>query len=96
MRITGRSHARRTDPLQQLHPAHLALEQGVDHEHVRPHLGDLIERLSAVGQDIQQLHLILSVQQIPDVLRDLGDVLDEEQANMRRGAGHRATIQKRR
>ena len=87
--------AGRPDPLQQLQAAQLALEQGVDHEHVRPHLGDLIERLTAIGQHIQQLHLILSVQQIPDVLRDLGDVLDEEQANMRRRAGHRATIQKR-
>ena len=92
----GQVDARRAEALQHLEAAHLALQQGVDHEHVGPHLGDLIERLTAIGQHIEQLHLVLGVQQVADVLRDLGDVLDEEQANMRRGAGHRATIQKRR
>ena len=96
MRIDGQVHARRAQPLQHLEAAQLALEQRVDHEHVRADLGDLIERLTAIGQHIEQLHLVLRVQQVADVLRDLGDVLDEEQANMRRGAGHRATIQKRR
>ena len=96
MRMTGRSTPARADPLQHLQAAQLALQQGVDHEHVGTDLGDLVERLPAIGQHVEQLHLVLRVQQVADVLRDLGDVLDQEQANMRRGAGHRATIQKQR
>ena len=38
--------------------------------------------LRAVGHDVEELDCALRVQQAPDVLRDLRDVLDEEQAHL--------------
>ena len=68
--------------LHELHPAQPALEQGVDDDHVRAVLGDPLGNDRAVGDDVDEPHLALGVQQASDVLRDLGYVLDEEQANL--------------
>ena len=63
--------------LQALDPA---LQERVDEDDVRPQLADLGEHLAAVGDDVEQLHRRLRVEQPADVLRDLGDVLDDQQA----------------
>ena len=74
-------------------PLDPALEQRVDDHHVGPELGDLGRHLRAIGHDVQQLDLLLGVQQAPDVLTDLRDVLDDEQADLI-GGGHRADYTK--
>ena len=45
------------------------------------------ERLAAVGHDVEQLDLRLRVEQPADVLGDLRDVLDQEEADL--ASGHR-------
>ena len=70
-----------------------ALEQRVDDDHVGSELGDLARDLRAVGHDVEQLDLLLRVEQAPDVLPDLRDVLDDEQADLI-GGGHRADYTK--
>ena len=57
-----------------------ALEQVVDEDDVGPQLADLGQRLAAVADDVEQLHRLLRVEQPADVLRDLGDVLDDQEA----------------
>ena len=74
--------------LHELHAAQPALEERVDDDDVRTVLGDAALDLRAVGDDVDQPDLALGVQQPPDVLRDLGHVLDEQQANLI-GRGHR-------
>ena len=88
----GQVDAGLAHPLGDLEPVHLALQQGIDHDHVRAHLLDLVQRLAPIGHDVEQLHLILGVQQVADIRRDLGHVLDEEQACLGADGSHRVTI----
>ena len=78
----GQVDARLADPLGHLEAVDPALEQRVDHEDVRPQLSDLVQHDMPVGQDVEQLNLVLRAEQVPDVLRDLGDVLDQQQADL--------------
>jgi len=64
----------------QLQTLDATLEQGVDDDHVRSELLDGRDHLRAVGQDVEQLHAALRIQESADVLRYLRNVLDEEQA----------------
>ena len=73
---------RRVDLLDELGALDPALEQGVDEHDVRAELADLGERLAAVGQDVEQLHGLLRVEQAADVLGDLRHVLDDQQARL--------------
>ena len=53
------------------------------HEHdIGAQLADLAERLATVGQDVEDLDRLLGVEQATDVLGDLWDVLDDEQARL--------------
>ena len=70
-----------------------ALEERVDDDDVGSELGDLGRHLRAIGHDVEQLDLLLRVQQAPDVLTDLRDILDDEQADLI-GGGHRADYTK--
>ena len=65
----------------------LALQERVHHEHVGAQLADLVEDDTAVGHGVEQAHLLLVLQEIAHVLRDLGDVLDQQQADLF-GGGH--------
>ena len=40
------------------------------------------DRLGAVGEHVEQLHPCLGIEEAADVLRDLGHVLDDEQARL--------------
>ena len=70
------------DLLDELGALDPALEQGVDEDDVRPELADLVDALAAVGQDVEELHRPLRVEQAADVLRDLGDVLDDQEPRL--------------
>ena len=70
----------RQDHLGDLQTVDLALQQGVDDQHVGLKLPDWSSRLATVGDDVEQLDLRLRVEQAADVLGDLRHVLDEEQA----------------
>ena len=78
----GHAQAGLAHPLGDLEAVDLALQQRVDHEHVGAQLADLVEHDAAVGHGIEQAHLLLVLQQVADVLRDLGDVLDQQQADL--------------
>ncbi len=75
------------DLLDQLGPLDPALHQQVDHDHVGAQLANGLEDLRAVAEDVQQGHLGLHAEQVPDVLSDLRDVFRYEQPN-RSCAGH--------
>ena len=79
------------DLLDELGPLDPALEQRVDEDDVRAELADLLERLAAIGQHVEELDRLLRVQEPPDVLRHLRHVLDDEQAGLvlARTARHR-------
>jgi hypothetical protein len=68
------------DHLDQLESLDPALQERVDKDDVRPHLLDRRDRPAAVGQDLEELDPLLRVEQATDVLRDLRDVFDDEQA----------------
>jgi hypothetical protein len=72
------------DELEALHPT---LEQSVGDHDVGPQLGDLAGRLRAIRDDVEQLDGRLRVEEAPDVLGDLGDVLDQEQADLGGASG---------
>jgi hypothetical protein len=78
--------------LQQLETAQASLEQRVDHQDVRAMGAHLLERRAPVGEHVKQLNVRLRVQHVADVLGDLCDVLDEQQADLRGRARHGATI----
>ena len=80
--MIGGAGALVADLLGDLQALHAALEQGIDHHHVRPQLVDLIRHGPAVLLDVEQLDALLAVQQVAHVLRHLRDVLDEEQADL--------------
>ena len=73
------------------HAAHPALEQRVDDDDVGLELLDLAPDLGPVRHDIQQLDLRLGVEEAADVLGDLRDVLDDEEADLVT-AGHRGRV----
>ena len=79
--------AGRVDLLNEGEALELALEERVDQHDVRAELGDDARHAAAVAHDVQQLDRGLRVQQPADVLRDLGDILDDEEADLVR---HRA------
>ena len=70
------------DHLDELEALDPALEQRVDEDDVGPHLLDRGERPAAVGQDLEELDPLLRVEQTADVLGDLRDILDDEQARL--------------
>jgi hypothetical protein len=70
------------DLTDQLHPPDAALEQAVDDDDVGALLDDVVQRGAAVGDDVDEADLRLGVQQAADVLRDLGDVLDQEEPDL--------------
>ena len=71
---------RGVDHLDELEALDPALQQRVDEDDVGPHLLDRRERPAAVGQDLEELDALLRVEQTADVLGDLWDILDDEQA----------------
>ena len=78
-----------------LEAVHLALQQGVDDQHVGLELTDLVDHRPAVGDDVEQLDLRLRVEKAANVVRDLRHVLDEEQAKCgirTMGPDHGSTI----
>ena len=70
------------DHLDELEALDPALQQRVDEDDVRPHLLDRGERTAAVGQDLEELDPLLRVEETTDVLGDLWDILDDEQARL--------------
>ena len=76
------------DLLDQLGTLDPALEQGVDHDDVRAHLGDRRDRASALGQHFEELDPGLRFEEATDVLSDLRDVLDDQQARLVTGRHH--------
>ena len=66
----------------QVHALDPALEQRVHQDHVRAELADEPEHARPVAHDVQQLDRGLRVEQAADVLRDLGDVLDDEETDL--------------
>ncbi len=66
----------------QVHALDPTLEQRVHHDHVRAELADEREHARAIAHDVQQLDRGLRVEQPADVLRDLGNVLDHEEADL--------------
>jgi hypothetical protein len=55
----------------------LALQQRIDHERVRTEFTDLVHDRPPVGHRVEQADLLLVLQQVAHVLRDLCDVLDQ-------------------
>ena len=76
------AQARLVDLLDELGALEPALEQGVDEHDVGAQLADRGERPGAVVDHLEQLDPGLRVQQTADVLRDLRNVLDDEQAGL--------------
>jgi len=74
--------AARGDLLHELRSLDPALQQRVDHDDVRPELRHLAEGLAAVGHDVEQLDGRLGVEEVANVLGDLRDVFDEDQADL--------------
>ena len=74
------------DLLDELGALDPALEQGVDEDDVGSQLLDRGERLAAVGQDVEELDPRLGVEQTADVLGDLRDILDDQQARLVTGS----------
>ena len=70
------------DLLGHLEAVDLALQEGVDHERVGTQLADLVHDGATVRHGVEQAHLLLVLEEIAHVLRDLGDVLDQQQANL--------------
>ena len=70
------------DLLDQLGSLDPALEEGVDQDDVGADLVDRRDRPTTLGQDVEQLDPRLRVEQPADVLGDLRDVLDDQQARL--------------
>ena len=70
------------DLLDELGALEPALEQGVDEHDVGALLADRGERAAAVVEDVEELDPALRVQQAADVLRDLRNVFDDQQAGL--------------
>ena len=85
--ITGMPDARLVDLVDEVHALDAALEQRVDEDDVGPQLGHQTGDPRPVGDDVEQLDRRLRVEESADVLRDLGDVLDDEESELIR---HRA------
>ena len=59
-----------------------ALQQGIEQDHVRAELADARYDPAPIRQDVEELDARLGVQQAPDVLGDLRDVFDDEEARL--------------
>ena len=73
----GDAQASLANLLGDLEAVDLALQQGVDHEDVGPKFADVVHHGTSVGDGVQQADLLLVLQQVAHVLRDLCDVLDQ-------------------
>ena len=69
----------RLDKLWSLDPT---LEQGVNDHDIGAHLADCRDGAGSFGQDFEQLDAGLRFEEAADVLRDLRDVLDDQQARL--------------
>ena len=81
--MTGTPRPDFVDLLDELGALEPALQQGVDEDDVGAQLADRGDRLAAVGRATSSsLTRRLRVQQAADVLRDLRNVLDDQQAGL--------------
>ncbi len=88
-RVLGHGHdddGRRQSLLAQargeVQAAHLALQQGVDHDDVGVALAHELGHLAAVADHVEELDVRLGVEQATNVLRHLRHVLDEQEADL--------------
>ena len=70
------------DLLDELWSLDATLQQRVDEHDVGPHLADRGDRPGALGQDFEQLDPGLGFEETANVLSDLRDVLDDQQARL--------------
>ncbi len=80
--MTGTPTSACVDQLDELWPLDPTLEQRVDQDDIGAELVDRRDDAASIGQDVEELDPRLRVEQAADVLGDLGDVFDDQEANL--------------